>query len=57
MKKQQRNGVKTKRASSQLEVSNWTAIEWDKCEHRVKKLQARIVKAQQAKPFKFVKRR
>jgi len=55
MKKQQWNGVKTKCASSQLEVSNWTAIEWDKCERRVKKLQARIVKAQQEKRYGKVK--
>jgi RNA-directed DNA polymerase len=55
MKKQQWNGVKTKCASSHLEVSNWTAIDWDKCEHRVKKLQARIVKAQQQKRYGKVK--
>jgi len=46
MKKQQWNGVKTKCASSRLEASNWTTIEWNKCEYKVKKLQARIVKAQ-----------
>jgi len=55
MKKQQWNGVKTKCASSQLGVNNWTAIEWDKCEHRVRKLQARIVKAQQEKRYGRVK--
>jgi RNA-directed DNA polymerase len=55
MKKQQWNGVKTTRASSQLGVSNWTAIEWEKCEHRVKKLQARIVKAQEEKRYGKVK--
>ena len=55
MKKQQWNGVKTKCASSQPEVSNWTAIKWDKCERRVKKLQARIVKAQQQKRYGKVK--
>jgi len=55
MKKQQWNGVKTKCASSHLEASNWTAIDWDKCEHRVKKLQARIVKAQQQKRYGKVK--
>jgi len=47
--------VKTKCASSQPEVSNWTAIKWDKCERRVKKLQARIVKAQQQKRYGKVK--
>jgi len=55
MKRQQWNGVKTKCASSQLEVSKWTAIEWDKCEHRVRKLQARIVKAQKEKRYGKVK--
>ena len=55
MKKQQWNGVKTKCASSQSGVNNWTAIEWNKCEHRVKKLQARIVKAQQEKRYGKVK--
>jgi RNA-directed DNA polymerase len=55
MRKQQWNGVKAKCASSQSGVSNWTAIEWDKCEHRVKKLQAGIVKAQQEKRYGKVK--
>jgi len=55
MKRQLWNGVKTKCASSQLRVNNWTAIEWDKCEHRVRKLQARIVKAQQEKRYGKVK--
>ena len=56
MKKQQRNGVQTKCAASQPEVSNWTAIDWNKCERRVRKLQARIVKAQQQKRYGLVKR-
>jgi len=55
MKEQQWNVVKTKCASSQPERSNWTAIEWDKCEHRVKKLQGRIVKAQKEKRYGKVK--
>ena len=55
MKKQLWNNGKTKCASSQPEVSNWTAIKWDKCEHRVRKLQARIVKAQKAKRYNRVK--
>ena len=38
--------VKTKCASSQPAVSNWASVDWDRCERRVKKLQARIVKAQ-----------
>jgi RNA-directed DNA polymerase len=55
MKKQQWNGVKTKCASSHHGTSNWNTIEWDKCEIRVKKLQARIVKAQQQKRYGKVK--
>ena len=55
MKKQQGNGVTTKCASSQVEASKWTAIKWDKCECRVKKLQARIVKAQKEKRYGKVK--
>jgi len=55
MKKQQWSGVKTTCASSQREVSNWTAIQWDKCERKVKKLQARIVKAQKEKRYGKVK--
>ena len=35
--------VKTKCASSQPAVSNWASVDWDRCERRVKKLQARIV--------------
>ena len=49
------NGVKTKCASSQTEASNWAAIQWDKCELRVRKLQARIVKAQKEKRYNKVK--
>ena len=55
MKKQLWNGVQTKCASSHLPVRNWTAIQWADCEHRVKKLQARIVKAQQEKRYEKVK--
>jgi RNA-directed DNA polymerase len=55
MKKQQRNGVKAKCAASQPEVSDWTAIDWDKSERGMKKLQARIVKAQQEKRYGKVK--
>jgi len=55
MKKQQRCGEKTKRASSQPVECQWTAIKWDRCEQRVKKLQARIVKAQKEKRYGKVK--
>jgi len=55
MKKQQWSGVKTKCASSQPEQSNWNTINWNKCQYRVKKLQARIVKAQQEKRYGKVK--
>ena len=55
MKRQQRNGVNTKCAASHTEVSKWTDIHWDKCEQRVRKLQARIVKAQKEKRYGKVK--
>ncbi|WP_298653716.1 reverse transcriptase N-terminal domain-containing protein [uncultured Proteiniphilum sp.] len=45
MEEQQRSGVKTKCAPSRR-VTAWTAMDWHKCERRVGKLQARIVKAQ-----------
>ena len=50
------NGVKTKCASSQTEASNWAAIQWDKCEIRVRKLQARIQRNQSktAKPARYI---
>lgn len=54
MKKQQRNGVKTKCASSHT-VTAWTAIDWHKCERHVRKLQARIVKAQKERRYGKVK--
>jgi RNA-directed DNA polymerase len=47
--------VKTQCASLQPAVSNWSSIDWDKCERRVKKLQARIVKAQKEKRYGKVK--
>jgi RNA-directed DNA polymerase len=55
MKKQQWNGVKTKCASSQPDASKWKSIDWNKCEHSVRKLQARIVKAQIEKRYGKVK--
>ena len=55
MKRQQGNGTKAKCAASQPAISKWTEIDWDKCERRVKKLQARIVKAQQEKRYGKVK--
>jgi RNA-directed DNA polymerase len=54
MKKQQRYGVKTKCASSHT-VTTWTAIDWHKCECHVRKLQARIVKAQKERRYDKVK--
>lgn len=47
--------MQTKCASSQLGVANWTEIDWDKCERRVRKLQIRIVKAQKEKRYNKVK--
>ena len=47
--------VKTACASSQLEGCKWTALERDKCENRVRKLQARIVKALEDKRFNKAK--
>ena len=47
--------MKTKCASLQTEVSKWDTIDWDRCERRVKKLQARIVKAQKEKRYAKVK--
>jgi RNA-directed DNA polymerase len=55
MKKQQENGVKAKCASSQPEVSKWTDMDWDRCERGVRKLQARIVKAQKEKRYNRVR--
>lgn len=45
MEELQRSGVETKCAPSHR-VTAWAAIDWHKCENRVGKLQARIVKAQ-----------
>ena len=55
MKKEQRSGVQTKRASSQTGKTDWDSIDWNKCETRVRKLQQRIVKAQQEKRYGKVK--
>ena len=46
--------MKTKCASSHRAVA-WTAIDWDKCERHVRKLQARIVKAQKEGRYGKVK--
>ena len=54
MKELQRSGVKTKCASSHR-VTAWTAIDWHRCECRVGKLQARIVKAQKQGRYGKVK--
>jgi RNA-directed DNA polymerase len=41
------NDIKTSYASTdQTTWATWESIDWNKCEHEVKKLQARIVKAQ-----------
>jgi Retron-type reverse transcriptase len=49
------DGVKTKCAPSLSCKSQWTDINWDKCESGVKKLQRRIVKAWQEKKYGKVK--
>lgn len=54
MKKQQSDGVKKKCASSHM-AAEWTAIDWNKCECHVRKLQARIVKAQKERRYGKVK--
>ena len=46
--------MKTKCASSHA-ANHWTAIDWDQCERRVRKLQGRIVKAQKEKRYGKVK--
>lgn len=48
-------GVKTKCASSQQRKTAWDRIHWKRCNARVKKLQGRIVKAQQEKRYGKVK--
>ncbi len=48
------NGVKTKCASSQSRLGDWDSIDWNKCEMRVRKLQYRIVKAQQERRYNKV---
>ncbi|WP_407484810.1 group II intron reverse transcriptase/maturase [Elizabethkingia miricola] len=40
------NVIKTACAPTDKEISNWNNIDWDKCTNGVRKLQARIVKAQ-----------
>lgn len=40
------NVIKTTCAPTDKELSNWNNIDWDKCKNEVRKLQARIVKAQ-----------
>lgn len=40
------NEIKTSRASTDQLITIWESIDWNKCEAKVKKLQARIVKAQ-----------
>lgn len=55
MKKQQKNGVKTKCASSAKRLTSWNNISWDKCERKVRKLQFRIAKAQKERRYGKVK--
>lgn len=55
MKKKQRNGVQTKCASSHRSQTEWDSIKWEHCERHVRKLQQRIVKAQQSKSYGKVK--
>jgi RNA-directed DNA polymerase len=40
------NEIKTSCASTDQQITIWESIDWNKCEMAVKKLQARIVKAQ-----------
>ena len=40
------NEIKTSCASTDQQITIWESIDWNKCEAKVKKLQARIVKAQ-----------
>src|SRR5690606_13008996 len=42
----QMNDIKISCASTDLQWRNWDSIDWSRCEAMVKKLQARIVKAQ-----------
>lgn len=49
------NGVSTKCASIHLNLNTWDNIDWAKCEAQVRKLQERIVKAQQQGRFAKVK--
>ena len=51
----QMDGVRTKCASSLPCKTQWTVIDWNKCESGVKKLQRRIVKAWQEKKYGKVK--
>lgn len=55
MKKEQRYGVQTKCASSKASRTVWDSIDWNKCQIRLRKLQQRIVKAQQEKRYGKVK--
>lgn len=49
------NGVSTKCASTHLTLGTWENIDWNKCEVQVRKLQERIVKAQQQGRYSKVK--
>ena len=49
------DGVQTKCASSQTKQGNWNSINWEESEAAVRKLQVRIVKAQEEKRYGKVK--
>ncbi len=43
------NEIRTSCAPTDQTISNWESIDWNKCELEVRKLQARIVKAQKGR--------
>ena len=49
------NVIKTTCAPTDNSQADWSSINWDKCEAAIKKLQARIVKAQKEGKFGKVK--
>jgi RNA-directed DNA polymerase len=51
----QMNEIKTSCASTDQKWDTWDSIDWLRCEIAVKKLQARIVKAQKAGRYGRVK--
>ena len=55
MKKRQRSETQVECASSAPRATSWKAIDFQKCERRVRKLQIRIAKAQREKRYGKVK--